>query len=148
VFAQCQHCKVWHTLAANNPAIMEEVVYGDPAGQKARRDALFAEAKAAEAAGAAARGARRGAGKVGRRDAAAPLRPAWSPGRPAGQAPPSPGNAQRASRRVHARLTLPPPVFPHPLPPAAESDSARSSGTVEGLDGGDGGDSATSRPAV
>lgn len=29
VFAQCQHCDVWHTLAAH-PSIIEEVRYNDP----------------------------------------------------------------------------------------------------------------------
>jgi len=52
VFCQCQHCGVWHTLAANNPNLMEEIRYDDPEGQKRRRDALFAEARAAETAAA------------------------------------------------------------------------------------------------
>ena len=27
VFCQCGHCEVWHTLAANNPDIYEEILY-------------------------------------------------------------------------------------------------------------------------
>ena len=33
--------QVWHTLAANNPDLMEEVVYGDPEGQRRRREELL-----------------------------------------------------------------------------------------------------------
>ena len=29
MFCQCQHCEVWHTLASNNPLILEEVRYKD-----------------------------------------------------------------------------------------------------------------------
>lgn len=29
VFARCQHCAVWHTLASNNPAILEEIRFAD-----------------------------------------------------------------------------------------------------------------------
>lgn len=35
VFAQCANCRAWHTLAANNPQIYEEIVYskeGDGGG--------------------------------------------------------------------------------------------------------------------
>jgi predicted ATP-dependent serine protease len=42
VFARCQHCDVWHTLAANNPKIIEEIRYDDPEGQKRRREAFYA----------------------------------------------------------------------------------------------------------
>ena len=36
VFAQCQHCDVWHTLAANNPRIYEEVRYDRSGGDGKR----------------------------------------------------------------------------------------------------------------
>lgn len=48
VFCQCQRCGVWHTLAANNPRIIEEVRYDDPEGQRARREALRRAALAEE----------------------------------------------------------------------------------------------------
>jgi hypothetical protein len=57
VFCQCQQCKVWHTLASNNPKVIEEIVYDDPEGQKRRREELFRQSMAAgEGAGAWGRG--------------------------------------------------------------------------------------------
>lgn len=47
VFCQCQQCSVWHTLAANNPKVIEEIVYDDPEGQKRRREELFRQSMAA-----------------------------------------------------------------------------------------------------
>lgn len=44
VFCQCQRCGVWHTLAANNPKIIEEIRYDDPEGQRRRREELYREA--------------------------------------------------------------------------------------------------------
>jgi len=32
VFGQCQHCGAWHTLAANNPSIYEEIRFDKDAG--------------------------------------------------------------------------------------------------------------------
>jgi len=32
VFGQCQHCGAWHTLAANNPSIYEEIRFAQGAG--------------------------------------------------------------------------------------------------------------------
>eukprot|EP00877_Chromochloris_zofingiensis_P001439 jgi/Chrzof1/11296/Cz05g31140.t1 len=29
VFGQCQHCEVWHTLASNNPKLLEEIRYNE-----------------------------------------------------------------------------------------------------------------------
>ncbi|KAF8055926.1 fatty acyl-CoA reductase [Scenedesmus sp. PABB004] len=54
VFCQCQHCGVWHTLAAH-PSIIEEVRYNDPGWSLERqgKDATAAAAAAAAAASAA-----------------------------------------------------------------------------------------------
>lgn len=50
MFCQCQHCGVWHTLAANNPKIIEEIRYDDAEGQKQRREAIYREYLAQQAA--------------------------------------------------------------------------------------------------
>ncbi|GBF93386.1 hypothetical protein Rsub_06424 [Raphidocelis subcapitata] len=77
VFAQCQHCEVWHTLAANNPALMEEIRYDDPEGQKRRRDELLRAALADDADSAASTGtAAGGLGGGGDDDTAASAPPA------------------------------------------------------------------------
>ena len=38
MFCQCQHCEVWHTLAANNPAIYEEIRYDRSGEESAAAD--------------------------------------------------------------------------------------------------------------
>jgi hypothetical protein len=43
VFAQCQHCEVWHTLAAH-PSIIEEIRYNDPEWQQQQQQASGAAA--------------------------------------------------------------------------------------------------------
>ena len=53
VFGQCQHCGAWHTLAANNPQIYEEIRYADEdeAASSAASDQTAAAASAAGGAG-------------------------------------------------------------------------------------------------
>eukprot|EP00882_Tetradesmus_deserticola_P004050 GHRQ01004279.1.p1 GENE.GHRQ01004279.1~~GHRQ01004279.1.p1 ORF type:complete len:238 (+),score=51.04 GHRQ01004279.1:115-828(+) len=43
VFCQCQHCSVWHTLAAH-PSILEEIRYNDPEWQLQQQDGSTAAA--------------------------------------------------------------------------------------------------------
>eukprot|EP00882_Tetradesmus_deserticola_P028738 GHRQ01032020.1.p1 GENE.GHRQ01032020.1~~GHRQ01032020.1.p1 ORF type:complete len:117 (+),score=50.90 GHRQ01032020.1:696-1046(+) len=43
VFCQCQHCSVWHTLAAH-PSILEEIRYNDPQWQLQQQDGSTAAA--------------------------------------------------------------------------------------------------------
>jgi len=47
VFAQCQHCDVWHTLAAA-PHIIEEIRYNDPTQQQQQNTPLEAATAAGE----------------------------------------------------------------------------------------------------
>jgi hypothetical protein len=50
VFAQCQHCDVWHTLAAA-PHIIEEIRYNDPTQQQQQQQQQNTPLEAATAAG-------------------------------------------------------------------------------------------------
>ncbi|WIA20155.1 hypothetical protein OEZ85_006005 [Tetradesmus obliquus] len=50
VFAQCQHCEVWHTLAAH-PSIIEEIRYNDPEWQQQQQQQVVSSTAAAVAAG-------------------------------------------------------------------------------------------------
>ncbi|KIY98188.1 Hsp70 escorting protein 2 [Monoraphidium neglectum] len=55
VFCQCQHCQVWHTLAASK-SVVEEVRYDDPEGQRRRRQELLEAALREQEAEAVAAG--------------------------------------------------------------------------------------------
>jgi hypothetical protein len=57
VFAQCQNCGVWHTLAANNPKIYEEIRYDKADSPTASSGASDQTAAAAAAAADGADGA-------------------------------------------------------------------------------------------
>lgn len=46
VFAQCQHCEVWHTLAAH-PSIIEEIRYNDPEWQQQQQQQVVSSTAAA-----------------------------------------------------------------------------------------------------
>jgi len=49
VFAQCQHCEVWHTLASNNPKIYEEIRFDREDGTQATPPAAASTDDSSEA---------------------------------------------------------------------------------------------------